>query len=51
LHRTFELPHGSLLVMAGDTQHLYRHALPRTAREVAPRINLTFRWIGPARRR
>ena len=51
LHRTFELPHGSLLVMAGDTQHLYRHALPRTAREVAPRINLTFRWIEPARRR
>ncbi|WP_447585121.1 alpha-ketoglutarate-dependent dioxygenase AlkB family protein [Pseudoxanthomonas mexicana] len=49
--RTLELPHGSLLVMAGDTQRHYRHALPRTAKAVAPRINLTFRWIDPARRR
>ena len=45
-----DLPHGSLLVMAGDTQRLYRHALPRTARPVVPRINLTFRWIDPALR-
>ncbi|PZR02447.1 MAG: alpha-ketoglutarate-dependent dioxygenase AlkB, partial [Archangium gephyra] len=51
LKRAFELPHGSLLVMAGDTQRLYRHALPRTTRKVDPRINLTFRWIDPARRR
>lgn len=41
----FELPHGSLLVMAGDTQRRYRHALPRTARPVGPRINLTFRHV------
>ncbi len=47
----FELPHGSLLVMAGETQRHYRHALPRTAKPVAPRINLTFRLIDPARRR
>lgn len=40
-----ELPHGSLLVMAGDTQQNYRHALPRTARPTGPRINLTFRYI------
>lgn len=40
-----ELPHGSLLVMRGDTQRHYRHALPRTARAVGPRINLTFRNI------
>lgn len=40
-----ELPHGSLLVMAGDTQQNYRHALPRTARPAGPRINLTFRYI------
>ncbi len=46
-----ELPHGSLLVMSGDTQRLYRHGLPRTARDVAPRVNLTFRWIDPGRRR
>lgn len=39
------LPHGSLLLMRGDTQRHYRHALPRTARAVGPRINLTFRWI------
>jgi len=42
-----ELPHGSLLVMAGATQRHYRHALPRTARPVGPRINLTFRRIRP----
>jgi alkylated DNA repair dioxygenase AlkB len=40
-----DLPPGSLLVMAGDTQRRYRHALPRTARPVGPRINLTFRRI------
>lgn len=39
------LPHGSLLLMRGDTQRCYRHALPRTARPVGPRINLTFRRI------
>ncbi len=40
-----ELPHGSLLVMRGDTQQHYRHALPRTSRPLAERINLTFRRI------
>jgi alkylated DNA repair dioxygenase AlkB len=42
-----ELPltHGSLLVMRGDTQANYRHSLPRTARPVGERINLTFRLI------
>jgi alkylated DNA repair dioxygenase AlkB len=40
-----ELPHGSLLVMGGDTQRNYRHALPGTARPVGERINLTFRRI------
>ena len=42
-----ELPHGSLLLMRGDTQAHYRHALPRTAKPVGPRINLTFRRILP----
>lgn len=41
-----ELPNGSLLVMAGATQRHYRHALPRTAKVVGERINLTFRRIG-----
>ena len=40
-----DLPHGSLLVMRGDTQTHYRHALPRTAKPVDERINLTFRRI------
>ena len=39
------LPHGSLLRMAGDTQRLYRHDLPKMRAVVAPRINLTFRRI------
>ena len=47
--RGLELPHGSLLCMAGETQRLYQHALPRTAASVGPRINLTFRWVNPRR--
>lgn len=45
-----ELPHGSLLVMAGRTQSLYQHAVAKSARALPPRLNLTFRWIrfGPA---
>lgn len=42
-----ELPHGSLLVMRGDTQARFKHALPRSARPMGPRINLTFRLICP----
>ena len=40
-----DLAHGSLLVMAGDTQARWRHALSGTARPVGPRINLTFRRV------
>jgi|SRR5882724_562087 len=40
-----DLESGSLLLMAGTTQANYRHDLPRTARVVGPRINLTFRRI------
>lgn len=40
-----ELAHGSLLVMRSDTQRNYKHALPRTAKPVGERINLTFRRI------
>ena len=39
------LAHGSLLVMAGDLQQRYRHSVPRTAKPVAARVNLTFRRI------
>lgn len=45
---TLQLRHGDLLVMAGSTQRNYRHALPRTARPVAPRVNLTFRHVACA---
>ena len=40
-----DLPDGSLLLMRGATQRDYRHALPKTARAVEPRVNLTFRRI------
>jgi alkylated DNA repair dioxygenase AlkB len=45
---TLELPPGSLLLMSGNSQADWRHALPRTARPVPPRINLTFRRVLPA---
>jgi alkylated DNA repair dioxygenase AlkB len=40
-----ELAHGSLLLMQGDTQKNFKHCLPRTAKAVGPRINLTFRKV------
>ena len=46
LRRELLLGHGDLLLMGGQTQRHYRHALPRTARPVGERINLTFRRIG-----
>jgi len=39
------LAHGSLLLMAGATQHHWLHAVPKTATPVGERINLTFRRI------
>jgi alkylated DNA repair dioxygenase AlkB len=42
---TFELTHGSLLLMAGTTQHHWMHAVPKTKTPVGERINLTFRNI------
>ena len=41
------LAHGSLLLMKGTTQHFWKHEIPRTARPVGARINLTFRVIKP----
>jgi alkylated DNA repair dioxygenase AlkB len=43
-----DLAHGSCLVMAGATQHHWLHQLPKTARPVGPRINLTFRSMRAA---
>ena len=39
------LQHGSLLVMKGDTQKFWKHQLPKTKKQIGPRINLTFRKI------
>lgn len=43
--RAVELTHGSLLVMRGATQHHWLHQIPKTARPVAERLNLTFRAV------
>ena len=43
-HR-LSLRSGDLLVMAGDTQRYWQHALPKTKRVQEGRINLTFREI------
>ena len=39
------LRHGDLLVMAGETQHNWRHEIPKDPACHDPRINLTFRQI------
>jgi len=37
------LTHGSFLLMGEQMQYDYEHHVPKTARNVGPRINLTFR--------
>ena len=39
------LEQGSLLIMKGTTQHFWKHQIPKTAKPIGPRINLTFRII------
>jgi len=39
------LPHGSLLIMAGNTQKHFKHEVPKQPGVTQPRINLTFRRI------
>jgi alkylated DNA repair dioxygenase AlkB len=46
---TLELTHGSLLLMAGNTQHAYVHAVPKTAVVSGERINLTYRCVQTSR--
>lgn len=41
------LGHGSLLVMAGATQHHWQHQIAKTRKASGLRLNLTFRWIAP----
>lgn len=45
------LPHGSLLLMKGRTQHCWLHGLSKLARPCGPRVNLTFRYLVTASRR
>ena len=40
-----QLPHGSLLIMAGRTQDNFRHEVPKELAITDSRINLTFRRI------
>ena len=42
---THWLNSGSLLVMHGQTQKLWKHGVPKETRPCGPRINLTFRKI------
>ncbi|WP_405267357.1 alpha-ketoglutarate-dependent dioxygenase AlkB family protein [Cellulophaga sp. Ld12] len=39
------LEHGSLLLMKGATQHHWLHQIPKTAKPIQERINLTFRVV------
>jgi len=39
------LTNGSLLLMSGETQHHWKHQIPKTTRAIQARINLTFRVI------
>lgn len=45
LKASTELTHGSLLVMSGGTQANWLHQVPKTAKPVGERLNLTFRRI------
>jgi len=42
-----EIPlyHGSFLIMAAKTNSFWEHQVPKTAKKVLPRINLTFRRV------
>jgi len=42
-----DLQHNSLILMYGALQHHWQHSITKTQRCVAPRINLTFRFIKP----
>ncbi|MCV9928610.1 alpha-ketoglutarate-dependent dioxygenase AlkB [Flavobacterium sp. LS1R49] len=39
------LHHGSFLLMGGTTQSFWQHQVPKTTKNILPRINLTFRIV------
>ena len=45
LKQNIILENGSLLLMKGTTQHFWKHQIPKTAKPIGARINLTFRII------
>ena len=42
------LTSGSVLLMRGKTQHFWLHGINKSARQIGPRVNLTFRKIIPS---
>ncbi len=42
-----KLAPGSLLLMKGETQRYWKHGIEKETRSCGPRVNLTFRSIGP----
>ena len=38
-------PHGALIIIDGQTQQYWQHAIKKTKKFISPRINLTFRNI------
>ena len=45
LKRALALTDGSLLIMQGPTQHHWKHQIPKSAKPIGPRINITFRHL------
>ncbi len=43
---TFPLKHGTLLIMKGELQHYWEHAVPKRKNVRQSRFNMTFRRIG-----
>ena len=39
------LGNGSLLVMSGNFQNEWQHSVPKSKRQMGPRINLTYRYV------
>ncbi|MBU2060484.1 MAG: alpha-ketoglutarate-dependent dioxygenase AlkB, partial [Bacteroidetes bacterium] len=39
------LHHGSFLLMSGTTNTFWQHQVPKTVKQILPRINLTFRQV------
>jgi hypothetical protein len=43
--RSFQVGHGTLIIMAGTMQRFWKHEIPKTKEPVSERINLTYRQI------